>query len=206
MSSKKGQLIYPKAIKFELTEQDLKKIHEWREEVERIQGTPLEGITVSFTALKSTGCQIIVKPASSEGLRLKNIPRNDGTYDKFGQYEEIIEEYDNIGFASTPIKWDSLEVDILFCDGRLFRKSDPPKCYIRLQKNNSLIPVIVSDDPTVLLDDAIVGLFGYEPIDHEIWNKIRTYIYENMDAVLRHWNGETSSLKLLKELTPIGDK
>lgn len=203
VNSQKSHLVYPKTIKFELSEEETKQLFEWREEVERTKGMSLEGITVSFTIMKTIGRQIIVKPATYDDLKLKGVPKNDGSYDKFDQDEEIIEEYDNLGFASTPVKWDSLRIVMLFCDGGLLGRNISPKCYIRLLKDESLFPISVCTNPSVLVDDVIVGLFGYKPIEHEVFQKIRMYIQRNIDAILRHWRGETSSIGLLKELTPV---
>lgn len=202
---KQNRVIYPKTIKFELDENQTKCFTSWREYTEKLMGKPLEVITIAFTISKSLNTQIIVKPAKYEDLKLKGIAKTDGTFDEWDEFEELIEEYDNLGFCSTLLKWNKLGIIINFCEMGWTNPGTSPKCFIRLIGKDYLIPISVCNNPEVLIDNPIVGLFGYRPIEQKILKKIKRYIEENMDAILKHWKGKSDSHELLEELTPVDD-
>jgi hypothetical protein len=114
-------------IQFRLNVHKMAKYLEWRQLTETAQGQPLSGIIFSFLLTVDGMRQIIVRPSTEEDLRLKGVPRSDGTYDEFLPHEEVLAEYDDLGFASITVEWPDVELKLYFCDGTIMGRETTPR-------------------------------------------------------------------------------
>jgi hypothetical protein len=68
-------------------------------------GMPVTGVVFSFLVSHQGDHQLIVRPSTEEDFKLPNVSRTDGTYDAVAPHEEVLAEYDDVGFAATPTLW-----------------------------------------------------------------------------------------------------
>src|SRR5205823_6911983 len=118
----------------------------WRRDTEAAQGQPLSGVLFSFVLTTNGLRQIIVRPSHDDDLRLKGIARTDGTYDEFLPYEEVLAEYDDLGFASITVTWPEVGLTLYFCDGTILGRETTPRCYVErlYDPRQPLLPFRVS--------------------------------------------------------------
>jgi hypothetical protein len=189
-------------IQFTLTAREMEQYLAWRAEVEAATGQPLTGLYISFVLTTNGLRQIIVRPSTDADLKLHNIARDDGTYDPFVPHEQVIAEYDDLGFASITITWPEVGLKLYFCDGTILGRETTPRCYVeRLYDPNApLLPFRISPDPDVLWDDVTLKVFSYVPLPPMLYQRVVAFIRTNVTPLLQHWYGSLGSFNLFDVL------
>jgi len=189
-------------IQFTLNVHEMRRYLEWRQHTEQAQGQPLSGILFSFLLTTGGFRQIIVRPSTDMDLKLHGVPRDDGTYDEFLPHEEVLADYDDLGFASVPIAWPDVQLKLYLCDGTLMGRETTPRCYVErlYDPRQPLLPFRVSPDPEVLWDDVTLKVFSYVPLPPMLHQRVIDYIRTNVTPILQHWYGSLYSDGLLKAL------
>jgi hypothetical protein len=193
-------------IQLTLTTEQMASFLAWRSQVEAETGTPLEGMVFSFLVTRQGNWQILIRPSTEEDFKLKDIARNDGTYDTFAPYEEVLAEYDNFGFTSTPIDWPDVGLRLHLCYGPLLERGETPRCYVECLQDphQPFLPFRVSEQPDLLEEDMLLQVFPYTPLPPALHQRIQQFIRTNVTALLQHWHGEIGSFVLLDALQPPG--
>ncbi len=192
-------------MNFTLSKSQIRQLKRWRKNIEKETGKPVRGIQLSFTYLDDMGYQIIAKLASHNDLRLKGIPRENGTYDHFDDYEDNIEGYDNLGFSSSLVKFPKYEMELYALHDAYYEiYEEQVFCYIRLlNQKNRLMPVTVSKNPTIVTESPYIQLFGKPKISKEQWKVASGFIRQNLQPLCEHWNGKISTCEFYKSTTGI---
>ena len=189
-------------IQFTLTAEQMTQFLAWRAQVETETGRPVEGVLFSFLVTRDGNRQILVRPSTDQDFKLKGIARTDGTYDTFAPHEEALAEYDNFGFADTPIDWPDVGLRLHLCYGPLLERGETPRCYVewREEPHRPFIPFRVSDQPAVLADDDLCTVFPSTPLPPTVAQRVQDFIRTNAAVLLQHWQGELDSFGLLDAL------
>lgn len=195
-----------KPIQFTLTTKQMADFLAWRARVEADTGTPVTGVVFSFLLTHQWNLQLIVRPSADQDFKLPNVPRTDGTYDTFAPHEEVLAEYDTLGFASTDILWRDVGIRLWLCEGPMLGRGEIPRCYVECldEPHRPFIPFRISEQPGVLEEDPLCTVFPYAPLPRAVSHRIKAFIRTNVTALLRHWRGETDSPTLLDALQPRG--
>ena len=124
------------------------------------------------------------------------------TYEKevlLKESKDILMEMSNLRKRDT-----GLDVNIWLDDEGCYRdvKHNVPR--IKFQNNNSdrisksdLIPISISDNPQILKRKVTLS------IDSKQLNKIKEFIVNNKEALLRHWNGAITFLEFGKIMSKV---
>jgi hypothetical protein len=195
-----------RTIQLTFTDEQTAHFLAWRSQVEAETGTPLGGVVFACLVTRKGEWQILVRPSTAQDFKLKNIARSDGTYDTFAPYEEVLAEYDALGFASTQVRWQDVGITLHLCDGTVLGVETTPRCYVecRHDPQQPLLPFRVSAQPALLEEDVVLQIFPYTPLAPALTQVIAHFIRTNADVLLQHWRGEMSSVTLLDRLHPPG--
>jgi hypothetical protein len=191
-------------IQLTLTADQMAHFLEWRADVEAETGTPLEGVVLSVLLTRHGHRQILVRPSTEQDFKLKDTARLDGTYDNLMPYEEVLAEYDNFGFASTPLHWHDVGITLHLCYGPLLEQGDTPRCYVECvhDPHQPFVPFRVSAQPELMEEDALLQVFPSTPLPPAVTQRIQEFIRTNVAVLLQHWHGEIGSAALLAALQP----
>lgn len=193
-------------LQFAFTAEQMANFLAWRSQVEAETGAPLEGVVFSFLVTRQGNWQILVRSSTDQDFKLKGIARSDGTYDTFAPYEEVFAEYDNFGFASTPLDWPDVGLRLHLCYGPLLERSETPRCYVEClnDPHQPLLPFRVSEQPDLLEADVLLHVLPYTPLPPALHQRVQQFIRTNVTALLQHWHGEDDNFDVLDALQPPG--
>lgn len=194
-------------IQFALNAEQTATFRTWQHKVEAETRQPLEGVVFSLTVTRQGVWQILIRPSTEEDLKLQNVPRTDGTYDSLVPHETVLAEYDNFGFASTPLHWRDVGIILHICEGSMLGRGETPRCYVECvnEPRGQLIPFRVSEQPEILEEDVLYAVFPIVPLPSTLHRRIQQYIRTNVTVMLQHWHGEIGSSALLDALQPWED-